>query len=86
MTRPLRTQLSTLFDEGEWHAVDHPPSLCRGSIVPPLRQSRKAGWGWAGERLAASGEPQVGVWGGPEKRGAGLAKSEPGRRTLGRRG
>lgn len=31
MTRPLRTQLSTLFDEGEWHAVDHPPSLCRGA-------------------------------------------------------
>lgn len=52
------------------------------SIVPPLRQSRKAGWGWAGERLAASGEPQVGVWGGPEKRGVGLAKSEPGRRGV----
>lgn len=46
-----------VLDDGEWHTVDHPPFLSAQGASSNLCQSSKAGW--AGERLAAFGDPQV---------------------------
>lgn len=83
MTRPLRTQLSTLFDEGEWHAVDHPPSLCRGaSSRLCVNPGKRAGAGLASD-CCLWGASGGGVGGTREARG-GTGKERAGETDSGK--